>query len=466
MADNVINGTSTNGIAVPNNVKYNTNTLSPTNWYGDGTNQSSGKQIQDFYLKAEANAIKQATAKNTFTQFASVQTMKRNHGRKFMIQTRYNIYDRTPWTDNTWNDPANKEFSTDFLSKGWLSSRSLSDVTADIYGTTGITAEITNTGDTTANGIRLLEGQLNGKKISPKFSTFQTTLRKFGRSLDYTDDLSLLGDAGMIAWYYDEMGKQAGQDKEDLIQLAIRSTPNRLYAGSATSMATLGTGIGTGDVDQITKRNAIEDSYKINFKLIQKIKEKLIRFRVPKHHQVISGSTGQGTKPIDASWVAIVGPEILIDLENITRGATVYTEDFVWIPVSQYPTQAKVLDDEIGSLNGIRFIYSEQMLCEPGAGADVDTNYVGSLRYTNTAATGVVAANKFDVFQIIIPGADAFATVQLEGQSTIQFMSKDPRQVDSIDNFGSIGFFSYKMYWAGIILRPERLMRVDVLASA
>lgn len=464
MAENfgeIITNTSTNGILFPNTVAQNT-PPAPTvsNWYGNGTNMSSGKQIVNFYKVPFSMGIKQANASKTFGQFVSQRTMPSHSGKTFKINVFYNIYDRMPWTDNTWNDETVKKvWSDNFAKYGFLSSRDIAEASSTLYGAAGSDTPAVNNG---ANGIRIIEGQLSGNKISPRFSAIEAKLERFGEMIDYTDELATFGEPGMIIWYHQQLGECVNHRREDLHQYHMLSTPNQMFSGAASTMAELGAGIGTGAVDTITKRNAVEEDYKINYTLIQKIKQKLVRYRVPQHKSIIAAGSGQKTQPIQASWVAIVGPEIKNDLENVTRGATVYTEDFAFVPVSQYASQQSVMDNEIGQINGIRFVYAERMFCYRGQGAAVDAGYTGKLSYTGTLGTDA----KFDVFPILIPGADSFATISLNGKNgAVEFFSKSPSQNDSIDIFGSIGYYSYKMYYAGLITRPERLLRVNVLAQ-
>lgn len=451
-----VTNTATNGINRPDNVATNQYGHA-TNWYGDGKNASNGSQVLNFYY--DRKGIKAATAKKIFSQFASHRYMPQNTGKEYKISVYYNIYDRMPWTDGTWNKEGEKVFSDSFLKFGFLSNRDIADVNEYMYGTDG-KGYPTNT--YTSNGIRLLENELSSNKVSNKFSTFTAKLDLFGRTLDYTEDIELFHDEGTVMRYRNDLGELANMDYEDAIQLDLLATPNVMYSGPATSKVTLGDGIGEGAIDNITQTNAVEESYKINYELIQKIKDKMLKYRVPKHTSILTGSVKIGTTPIPPCYIAIVGSNIKLDLENMTRGATVYTRNYPFIPIERYAGQTSLLDGEIGSCNGIRFVYAEQLMRESGAGAPVDANYTGNLSYSGTLGNDA----KFDVFPILIPGKDSFATIGLMGRDKIIFGHKAPSQRDTIDQYGVYGFFNYKFWYASIILRPERLLRVNVLASA
>ena len=112
-------------------------------------------------------------------------------------------------------------------------------------------------------------------------------------------------------------------------------------------------------------------------------------------------------------------------------------------------------------MHEVRFVEAESAVIEAKKGATVPAGYVGSLSYTGVIGTDA----KFDVFPILFPTQDAFATIGLKGQDKIKFHSKGPSDIDSGNTYGTLGFFSYNFWYAGLILEEEKVLRVDVLAS-
>jgi len=47
----------------------------------------------------------------------------------------------------------------------------------------------------------------------------------------------------------------------------------------------------------------------------------------------------------------------------------------------------------------------------------------------------------------------------------IKFNAKAPADVDLTNPYGTKGFFSYSFFYAGLILQPEKLLRLDVGVS-
>lgn len=432
------------------------------NYYGlDGTKASNGPQSNTFFY--DRRGIEVATAKKVYAQFADSRSMPLKHGKEYRVKVWHHAYERLPYTDATMGTiGGDKAYTSEFARLGYITGRDVADVTNGIYGSDG-KGYATNGLGTDAfqnNGARLLEGEGPTNKITLTSTVYNAKFEKFGKMLDYTEEVELFSEDFMQVRYREELGEDANRLYEDLLQLEMLATPTVMYAGTATSMATLGVGIGKGDPDVVTQRNQVEEDYKVNYSLIQKITQKLYRNRVPKHTELLKGSVNIGTTPIGACYVAIIPPEVKIDLENMVRGAT-YEKKFAFTPVEQYASQGALLEGEVGRVGEIRFIVSETALIERGRGAVVDNNYIGQLSWSE-----VNGEKRFDVFPILIPGKGSFATIGLVGHDKIKFYAKTPSDIEKTDPFGSNGFFSYKFWHSSILTRPERMLRVNVLASA
>jgi N4-gp56 family major capsid protein len=79
--------------------------------------------------------------------------------------------------------------------------------------------------------------------------------------------------------------------------------------------------------------------------------------------------------------------------------------------------------------------------------------------------TRVTTGTRFDVFPILFPTQDAFATVGLKGKGKINFNAVSPNTVNHSNTYGTLGFFSYNFFYAGLILHPEKMLVVEVAAS-
>lgn len=440
-------------MARPNNVLYG------DNYWGNGKNASFGEQNQLFYY--DRAGIEASNADFTFQQFADVKNMPQMHGDQYRISVWHPIYDRIPFTEATWNQLEGKVFAEDFQKYGYLTGRNLADITNAMYGPDG-KGYINQTYDN--NGRRLLEGEGACNQLTIRRSTYTANLEEFGEMMEYTDKAEKFYDQKVQVRMRQQLGQQANNVMEDLVMLDLLNTPTVMYAGPAISMETMGTGIGEGTPDPITKLNEVEESYKVNWKLIQMMFDKMLKNRVPRHTEMLKGSVRIGTTPINPCFVALVGPEIQMDLENMLRGAT-YEKHYVFTPVYEYASQGNVLKNEFGRVHNIRFVYAERMPVERGAGAIVDPNYGGALAYSKVKNAQGQDETRFDVFPILVPGKGAFSTINLVGENRVRFTAKAPTDIDKTDPYGKRGFMTYRFWYGSIILRPERLLRVNVLAS-
>lgn len=421
--------------------------------YGNGVNSTYGQNSKVFFW--DKAGIRAATRQKVYQQFTNARTMPLHTGQQYRISIYHNVYDRLPFTDDTWNDmTATKQFSDTFTKYGYLSSRDISDVNNTTWGTDGRSVNGDN------NGARLQEGETFVNQISIKKSTITTDIHEFGRVITYTKETEMFSEDYMETEYRRQLGEDAGQLYEDLVQQDLLATPFRLFAGAATSIDTLGTGIGVGTPDAVTLRNATEESYKINYEMLQRAAVKLKNNRCPKRTSILTGSDKIGTTPVPAAHYAIIPNNISIDLENCVRGVT-YEKKFAFTRAEYYASQTTLAQGEIGSMHEFRFITSESAVVYRAQGAIVDDNYIGSLSWnTNTAGE-----KRFDVYPILVVGPDSFSTISLMGHGKIKFNHIRADQVDKVDSFGKTGFFSYSFWYGALITRPERVLNMLVLGT-
>ena len=399
--------------------------MTDTQVYGNGTTTASAgaNTIVHYYDRA---GIRAANRKNIYGQFADRKTMPTNYGKTFKISKFLHMYDR----------PTN---DSDFATKGFLTGRDLATVQAYFAATDG-------------TGVSLTEGAGSTNKRAIQKVTVECSLHRYGEMIEYSDEVDLFSEDMIQVRYREELGEKAGSVYEDLIQMDMLATPTKMYSGAATSMGTLGASAAINGAD--------DASWKVSYDLIRRAVRKLVRNRAKKNTTLVSGSTKIDTKTVAAAYYAIIDADIKADLEGLSRTAGT-TSQFVYHPVHEYASATNIADGEVGAMHEVRFIESEAHFINAQQGAAVPAGYVGSLAYTGTIGSGA----KFDVHSILFPTEGAFATVGLKGNDKIKFMSKAPNDVDLTNPYGTKGFFSYSMWYAGIILQPEKLLRVDVLTS-
>lgn len=448
--------------------------------YGTGIDSTNGINNKHFFY--DAAGIKAASIKPIFRQFASIRNMPQKSGKEYRVKVFHSSYQRNPYDDASMETIGGiKVFNDDFAKYGYITNRSLSEVSGDLWGKdprlavvsskdpdSTLTREYTNYDGTALNptlsnqqwndnGRRLLEGEGRTNFFTMKATTLSTTLEKFGEMIEFTEDLTLFSEDNWQLHFHEELGERSGYLYEDLIQIDMLGTPNVFFSGSATSLATMGNGIGAGTPDTVTGKNEVEESFKINYELIQKVVQRLVRYGAKKKTRMITGSINIDTKVVPECYYAICGDAVKYDLEQCVRGTT-YEKSYCFTPVEQYAAAAKgqLAEGEFGRMGDVRFILADKMLVEAGAGAAVDAGYVGSLSNTN---------GKFDVFPVLFPCEDSFSVISLSGKDGVKFFSHAPSS-DLQDPYAERAYFAYKFWYGSIITRPEHLLRLNVLASA
>lgn len=417
-----------------------------------GDSSHGQNTVIHYYDKA---GVKAANAIAVYAQFADRRSMPLKMGTTYKVSKWLHIYDR-------------EVVDGDFAAKGYLTARNIADVSA------GLTAA------------ELAEGAGAVNKKSIKKVTISTDFARYGEMIDYTDEVDMFAEDMVQVHYREELGLLANRRSEDLIQLDMLTTTTAMYSGTATSLITVGTDISDTAADSIS--GADDDLVKVSYDLIRKAVRKLVRNRAEKNTSIVTGSTKIDTRVVNKAFYAIIGPEIKFDLESLTRGdvASNGTTEYVYVPAYKYADAANLAEGEVGAMNDVRFIESESQVMFAGAGAltagavpGTAGQYLGELSQTTHDAGSAAALNtytggsdyaaaesRYDVFPILIPTKGSFATVGLKGNGKIKFNAQAPSKIELSNPYGTQGFFSYNMWYAGIILREERLMKILVAASA
>lgn len=396
-----------------------------TQIYGNGTTTASNgaNTVVHFYDRA---GIKAANAVSVYGQFASRKEMPTQMGKTFKISKWQHIYDLDQ------ND-------ANFAAKGYLGKRDLATVSAKLAATDG-------------SGAALTEGAGAINKVTPKKVTVEASIARYGFMIEYTDEVALFSEDPVQVKYREELGYLMNQTAEDLIQKdMIQGAGIVINAGGNITKSQMGATIAADGTN--------EELYKVSFDVIRKGVKALVRNRAQRNTEMVTGTNKIGTAPINSAFYAIIGPEVKYDLETATRGLT-YEKEYAYVPAFKYASQSNMAQGECGSMHDVRFVESEGALFEAAAGAVIPTDYAGELSYSNDGTD-----DRFDVFPILFPTKGSFATLGLKGQGKVTFYSKAPSDVNLTNPFGTKGFFSGNMFYAGLVLQPEKLAVINVLAS-
>jgi N4-gp56 family major capsid protein len=247
------------------------------------------------------------------------------------------------------------------------------------------------------------------------------TLAQYGDFITLSDVVDMVNQDPVITEATEVLGDQAGLTIDQIRRDVLVAGTNVAYANGVASRATVNTKLTTADFD----------------KAIRFLKNQNAKFM----KEGIPPSTGVGTGAIRKAYVAIVHPDVEFDIESLTG----------FKPVSDYPSQMGVMEDEIGAYKNIRFVSSTNAKVLAGAGA------AGTTVFKNNGAN-------FDVYCTMIFAADSYGVCPLSGEAmqTIVKPLGSAGSADPLDQRSSVG---WKAMTTTKILNEAWQIRLESAAS-
>ena len=287
-----------------------------------------------------------------------------------------------------------------------------------------------------------------GEGVTPDFDTLESevishSIRQYGRYTPVTDLMELLGQDPYISIISDRQAIQAAETMDMLAYKHFRTPANVIYTNDG-SHATPGSG------SAVTRRDNVNGVLSTTGKEFDQAIRFLENNDAVKMTEMLSASPDVATEPIRAGFIAICHPNLRYDLENI--------EGFV--PVEKYAS-GDVMDFEMGSYNGIRFIATTQAVPFDRNG-DLSTG-AGATPHANTS---VIATNsKADVYPIVIFARDSVGTATIGGMDSIvpKVVRPTPSGTDPLGQRGTVG---YTFMFGSIILNEDWMVSIETAASS
>ena len=238
------------------------------------------------------------------------------------------------------------------------------------------------------------------------------SIAQYGSYIKYTDQLDIFDVDNMKAQFTDILGDQAALTADVVIRDVISAGTRVIYAGGATSRATVASG------STLIAANDIKLAV-LNLK----------NARAEKYKSVNSGSTKIGSTPIRSAYVGIVHPNVVEDLRNLAG----------WINVENYAYTSDIMDGEVGSWGDVRFV-------------------------ENTNAKVVVQDGK-NIYLTLILAKDAYASVSVRGKNGTEMIYK-PITAGGVENaLNQVGSIGWKMYCGAKILNELFMVRIESVAT-
>ena len=258
------------------------------------------------------------------------------------------------------------------------------------------------------------------------FTDIEVVLQQFGDFVSLTDVIQDTHEDPVLKEMMQVLAEQIVETIELVRFNALKAGTNVFYGGTGTTRATVNGTVSRGQ--------------------LRKIKRTLKRNRAREIADVIAPTAKVATEPVAKAYFAVGHTDLDSDLQNVPG----------FVPVEKYAAMTKVMDGEVGKIEGIRFVLTD--LFEPWqeAGAYGSTFLSG----------GIDATGNADVYPLLVFAKDAYAIVPLQGANAITPMVNNPGKPVQGDELGQRGSVAWKGYQATAILNDAWMARYEVAATA
>lgn len=272
----------------------------------------------------------------------------------------------------------------------------------------------------------LVEGVTpEGRQLSNQDYTVQ--LAQYGDYMTITDVVNDTHPDNILAEATDILGEQCAITIETIRFNVLKAGTNVAYANQVANRAAVASKISRADQRRVTTALNRQNAKKIT--------------------QVVASTPAYNTKSVEASYVAVVHPDLESDIRDM--------EGFK--PVADYGPHTSPWENEIGSVEQVRYIAST--VFEPFPGAGVATASAPTLRHQNAGS-----GDKVDVYPVLYFARDAYGIVPLKGHSSMTPMVVNPKPAPG-DPLGQRGTVGWKLWTATVILQEAFMVRLEVGAT-
>jgi N4-gp56 family major capsid protein len=237
---------------------------------------------------------------------------------------------------------------------------------------------------------------------------------QYGDYMEVSDVVQYESEDAVLTEFAQLLGEQAGESIEELAR-------DVLVTGSTVQYA-----------DNRANRYLIIASSLITANEIRELVATMANANAKKITRIVNPTTGFNTTPVAAAYMAIVHPNVAYTLKTLTG----------WIPVQDYPSQADVMEGEIGSLDEVRFIQT--------------TN---AKKWTAAEASAAVA-----VYGTVVFGKDAYGISRISGEA-MKNIIKPLGSGGTSDPLNQRATTGWKATFVTKILNDNSMLRLETSAA-
>lgn len=260
--------------------------------------------------------------------------------------------------------------------------------------------------------------------VTPKTTAFayedvEATLKQYGMVVGITDVIEDTHEDPVLQDATQQAGENIGRTTEALSWGVLRAGTNVMY----------GNGVSRSAVNTTMTKN-----------LQRAVTRSLKAQKAMKVTKMLSPSPNYETRAIEAAYIAVAHTDLESDIRNMTG----------FVPVAEYGQRRPICEEEIGSVEDVRYILSPDLDPFLGAGA--------------ATLNGMVSAegNNVDVYPVLFFGKEAYGTVALRDQGAVSPSIIPANQKTKDDPLGQRGYVGWKTWFVALRLNEAWMVRVEV----
>lgn len=254
------------------------------------------------------------------------------------------------------------------------------------------------------------------------YEDVSATLRQYGQVVVCTDKIEDLHEDPVLNDMSIQAGENIGRTIEALNWGVVRAG-TAVYYANGTQRTDVNTPI------TLSKQRAVLRSLKA--------------LKAQKITRSLSPSSDYGTRAVEAAYVAVAHTDVESDIRNLPGFKT----------VAEYGTRTPISEQEIGSVEDVRYILSPDL--DPFRDA-------GGAKGTMVSTSGTNA----DVYPVVYFGQDAWGMVALRGQGAVSPTIIPVGQKTKDDPLGQRGYVGWKTWHAALVLNQAWMARLETAITA
>lgn len=255
------------------------------------------------------------------------------------------------------------------------------------------------------------------------FDVVEATMKQYGQVSTFTDVVQDTHEDPVIQKIAEQLGDNVGRTFEALDLGALRGGTNVFYA-NGTVRTSVNTPINNNKLRAVVKFLKAQKATMIT--------------------QILAPDIKFATRAVEAAFVAVCHTDLEPDIRALTG----------FLPVSQYGTRKTVHENEFGTVENVRFVTTPDHPSIANGGGTFNT----------TVTTVTTGGTSSDVYPILIFGKEAYGTVRLKGQGSIEPSVFPPKKRPG-DVLGQRGEAGWVGWHVCKILNDAWVVRLEVAAT-